>query len=153
MNPLKRLARYLLVERPAAKKTLAAWGDKLQADGDALIEKLSDYGDSDDNRRVLSHIVGIERWGQSRLKVALGEPFKKEEYDDYRPPKNRTWDQLKAEFKAARRQTIALARRMDRGEVEDYSIKILHNSYGELTLAGWLRYLNIHANLEAKRLK
>jgi hypothetical protein len=152
MNPIKSWINYLIIERPAAKKTLAAWGEQLDTKGEIFLQRLAKLPHRDNNREMLSHIIGIEKWGQSRLKVALGEPFKHETSDGYRPPKNHSWEMLKAEFKATRRSTVALAQKLDTSRV-DHSLRIKHDQYGELSLAGWLRYLDMHANSEGKRLK
>ena len=101
---------------------------------------------------MLSHIVGIELWGQSRLRVGLGEPFKEEEYDNYRPSRSRSWEQLKAEFRMARKKSIALAEALDDNQADQF-MQVKHNQYGMITLGAWLRYLDMHANLESKRIK
>ncbi|MCA9918406.1 MAG: hypothetical protein KC445_10670 [Anaerolineales bacterium] len=147
-----KLVASLFLERPGQKWTMSAWGEKLSANGDKIIQKLDKLSDKEQNRRVLSHIIGIELWGQSRMRVALGEPFKDEEYDSYRPSKNRSWEQLKTEFRMTRRKTVALAEELDNQQIAQ-STKVKHNQYGELTLGAWLRYLDIHATMEGKGLK
>ncbi|MEZ4592223.1 MAG: hypothetical protein R3D55_13930 [Chloroflexota bacterium] len=149
---LQKLFTTLLLERPGQKWTMSAWGEKLTASGQKISKKLEKIPDNPQNRQVLSHIIGIEQWGQSRLRVGLGEPFKEEEYDTYRPSKNRSWEQLKTEFLITRRKTVALAEELDNKQVNQLT-KIKHNQYGEITLGAWLRYLDMHANLEGKRLK
>lgn len=149
---LQKLMTSLFLERPGKKWTMSAWGEKLSASGETLSQKLDKLSNSEQNRRVLSHIIGIEQWGQSRLRVGLGEPFKQDEYDNYRPSKNRSWEQLKTEFRIARRKTVALAEELDNSQINQ-SAKVAHNQYGDLTLGAWLRYLDVHANLESKRLK
>lgn len=149
---IQQLVTNILLERPGKKLTMSAWGEKLTASGEDLGKKLDNSGDSQRNRQVLSHIIGIEQWGQSRLRVAFGEPFKEEEYDTYRPSRNRSWEQLKTEFRITRRKTVALAEELDNKQVNQFT-KVKHNQYGEITLGAWLRYLHMHANLEAKRIK
>jgi hypothetical protein len=149
---LQRIARKLFLERPGQKWTMAAWGEKLTANGESISHRLNKYPDSQRNRQVLSHIIGIEQWGQSRLRVGLGEPFKEEEYDSYRPSRSRSWEQLKAEFRMARKRTVALAEALDDNQIDQF-MKVKHNRYGPLTLGAWLRYLDMHANLESKRIK
>lgn len=149
---LQAILGYFLLERPGQKWTMSAWGEKLAASGEQIERRLDKTGDSERNRQVLSHIVGIELWGQSRLRVGLGEPFKEEEYDNYRPSRSRTWEQLKAEFRLARKKSVALAEALD-DNMADQFMKVQHNRYGLITLGAWLRYLNIHANLESKRIK
>lgn len=149
---IQKFMRYLLLERPARRWTMSAWGEKLSADGESISQKLNKKPDSEQNRRVLSHIIGIERWGQSRLRVGLGEPFKEEEYNVYRPSRNRSWEQLKTEFLITRRKTVALAGELDNQQIDQF-LRVKHNRYGNITLGAWLRYLDMHANLESKRLK
>lgn len=143
---------FFMLERPAKKWTMSAWGEKLTTSSEKIGQKLDKVPESEQNRRVLTHIIGIEQWGQSRLRVGLGEPFKEEEYDAYRPSKTRSWEQLKTEFRIARRKTVALAEELDKRQVDQLA-KVKHNQYGEITLGAWLRYLDMHANLESKRLK
>ena len=131
---------------------MSAWGEKLSASGKVLSQRLDKLPDSEQNRRVLTHIIGIEQWGQSRLRVGLGEPFKEEEYDNYRPSRSRSWEQLKTDFRISRRKTVALAEELDNNQVNQFTA-VNHNQYGNITLGAWLRYLDMHANLEGKRLK
>lgn len=148
----QKMMRALILERPGGKLTMAAWGEKLAANGESISHRLEKYRDSERNRQVLSHIIGIEQWGQSRLRVGLGEPFKEEEYDNHRPSRSRSWEQLKAEFRLARKRTVALAEALDDNQVDQF-MKVKHNRYGMITLGAWLRYLDMHANLESKRIK
>jgi hypothetical protein len=99
----------------------------------------------------LSHVVGIERWGQRRLQVALGEPLLMDEYDNYRPARDLDWQGLQAEFQATRRETIALAQRLEQAGAE--ATRVNHNSFGDLSVRGWLYYLGRHADLESRRIK
>ncbi len=149
---LQKIMQTLILERPGGKWTMAAWGEKLAANGESLSHRLEKYPDSERNRQVLNHIIGIEQWGQSRLRVGLGEPFKEEEYDTYRPSRSRSWEQLKAEFRMTRKRTVALAEALDDSQVDQF-MKVKHNRYGMITLGAWLRYLDMHANLESKRMK
>ncbi|MCA9901826.1 MAG: hypothetical protein H6654_15460 [Ardenticatenaceae bacterium] len=149
---IQKFIVQLFLERPAKKLTMSAWGEKLSASGKVLSQRLDKLPDSEQNRRVLTHIIGIEQWGQSRLRVGLGEPFKEEEYDNYRPSRSRSWEQLKTDFRISRRKTVALAEELDNNQVNQFTA-VNHNQYGNITLGAWLRYLDMHANLEGKRLK
>lgn len=149
---IQKILRTLLLERPGGKWTMAAWGEKLATSGVSIGHRLDKYSDSERNRQVLSHIIGIEQWGQSRLRVGLGEPFKEEEYNTYRPSRSRSWEQLKAEFRMTRKRTVALAEALDDNQVDQF-MQVKHNRYGMITLGAWLRYLDMHANLESKRMK
>ncbi len=94
---------------------------------------------------------GLERWGQSRLRVALGEPLLMDEYDVYRPPRAAGWAELQDAFHSTRQQTVALAGQLDQAVTN--GVKVPHNQFGLLTVRSWLRYLDIHANMEAKKLR
>lgn len=151
-NTIYKMLRTLFLERPAGRWTMARWGEKLATNGESINHRLDKYSDSQRNRQVLSHIIGIELWGQSRIRVGLGEPFKEEEYDHYRPSRNRSWEQLKTEFHTTRKKTVALAEALDDNQVDQF-ITVKHNQYGMLTLGAWLCYLDMHANLESKKIK
>jgi hypothetical protein len=149
---IKKLITNIMLERPGQKWTMSAWGEKLTANGNNINQRLDKSPDSQSNREMLSHIIGIEKWGQSRLRVGLGEPFKEEEYDRYRPSRNRSWEQLKTEFRITRRKTVALAEELDNKQV-DQLIQVKHNQFGDISLGAWLRYLDSQANSESKRIK
>ena len=141
----------LLLEQPLKNKDMAEIAQELDLAGSRLIRTFTDAKDNPDNRRLLSHIVGMERWGQSRLRVALGEPLTLDEYDDYRPPRESTWSALQDAFSETRQLTVAVVRQLGQANVAD--VKVPHNQFGPLSVRSWLRYLDLHANLEAKKLK
>ena len=141
----------LMLERPLKNKDMAEIAQDLDLAGGRLKHTFAAAKDNPDNRRLLSHIVGIERWGQSRLRVALGEPLTIDEYDDYRPPRESTWPALQDAFSETRQQTVAVVQALGKANVAD--VKVPHNQFGPLSIRSWLRYLDMHANLEAKKLK
>ncbi len=146
------LFRHFLIERPASKKTLSEWKTEINRSGTTLQERVSSAEDSEINRKIVSHIVGIERWGNNRLKVALGEPLTMDEYNDYRPAREATWQELKEDLSQARTQTVQLVGELESNNV-DVSKTITHNQHGDLSIKGWVRYLNMHADFESRRLK
>jgi len=141
----------LLLERPFKNKDMAEIARELDLAGGRLKRTFAAAKDNPDNRRLLSHIVGMERWGQSRLGVTLGEPLTMDEYDGYRPPPQATWPALQDAFSETRQQTVALVQQL--GQTHVANIKVPHNQFGPLSMRSWLRYLEMHANLEAKKLK
>ena len=141
----------LLLERPFRNKDFAEIAQELDLAGGRLKHTFASAKDNPDNRRLLGHIVGMERWGQSRLRVALGEPLTMDEYDDYRPPRDSTWPALQGAFSETRQQSVALIQQL--GQAYIANIKVPHNQFGPLSVRSWLRYLDLHANLEAKKLK
>ena len=50
-----------------------------------------------------------------------------------------------------RAETVALARRVAATDVG--AVKVEHNSLGPISARAWLRYLQVHADLEMKRAK
>lgn len=149
---LQKIFRHLLIERPAKKKSEQEWAKQLSHSGQQIESRLVEVEDSEKNRRFLNHIVGIERWGQRRLKVWLGEPIVEDEYNNYRPPREANWGELKQAFSETRRTTVELIEQLANNGVNG-DLKVRHNQHGELSLRGWLRYLDMHADFESKRLK
>lgn len=137
----------LILNRSTSLKSLAA---QLEATGRVVLDRAGQAADTEHNRRVLSHIVGIERWGQRRLSVFLGEPLVMDEYDSYRPERGTSWAELKAQFETTRAQTLSLVQRL---EAAQPSQTVPHNQFGPLSAAGWLRYLNLHAAMESRKIR
>ncbi|RMH00379.1 MAG: hypothetical protein D6706_04080 [Chloroflexi bacterium] len=158
------MARSKLVERlfwvagqavldwPVRGETAESLARMLQRSGEQIIAHAQKVADTPFNRRVLSHIVGIERWGQSRLQVALGAPLVMDEYNGYRPPRERTLPALISDFEETRSKTIALIDELAQENVS-FDFTIPHNSYGLLSVRAWLRYLEMHARLESRKMK
>lgn len=149
---LAKIISQLFLERPARKRSFKELSSKLAASGQALDTRFASRDDSKKNRSSLSHIIGIERWGQQRLRVALGEPFVDDEYNGYRPAKEVGWDELKAQFSETRAATIEIVEQLDEGGVSAETT-INHNDFGDLTTKAWLQYLTFHANTESKRIR
>lgn len=148
---LREYLTNLFLESPWKTLSLSQIGEQLERDGRILERTFAAAKTSDHNRRLLGHIAGIERWGQSRLRVALGAALTMDEYDGYRPAQDTTWVELQEAFKATRQKTVALVDQLDRADAA--RVKVPHNQFGPLTVRSWLRYLDIHANLEAKKLR
>jgi hypothetical protein len=140
-----------LVERGASKYSVEELEAHLRESGEEVTGKLAAAADSPHNREVACHVIGIERWGQSRLTTCLGRPRVDDEYDGYRPAAD-SMATLTEEFREARRDTLAqieLLRQIDGLE----SRTCAHNDMGELSVKGWLSYLDSHATRELRRLK
>jgi len=151
-NWIRSAVTGLMIERPAQKLTLEEHAAQLSTSGEAILDALAAAADSDENRDQLVHIIGIERWGQRRLRVALGEPLLADEVDDYLPAADLDWTALQEAFQAARQDTLALIEQLAGIEI-DTSLTIPHNEYGKLTPYAWLHYLEVHSTLESKRIK
>ena len=122
---------------------LAEAGDKLRA-------TLETRPDTEHNRRTLSHLIGMERWGKRRLLVALGESLIMDEYNGYRPRQDRSWDELKAAFLKTRHDTVNIAHQLAQ---TDPNLRIPHNMFGDLTVLDWLFYLRLHADGEVQKMQ
>jgi hypothetical protein len=148
---LGTLFRTLMIDRPARKIDLTDYPARLEKAGEILEERIAGAKDTPENRAQLRHIIGIERWGQSRLHGFLGEPVAMDEYDAYQPEGGGDFATLRAEFAQTREETVALARQMAETAVSRETVP--HNDFGDLTLKSWLYYLQSHAALESKRIK
>lgn len=154
-NWIQSAVTGLLLERPAQKLTFEQHAETLSQNGEALAYRFAACDDSPANREQLRHIIGIERWGQARLRAFLSgqtDLDTLDEYDGYRPDDALDWAALQAAFTAARVDSVALARELA-GRDLDPSMTVIHNQYGRLSAYGWLRYLDTHANLEGKRVR
>ncbi len=140
----------VVIERPARRLGYNKLVQNLSDSGEALHRDLERIEDTDKNRTRLRHIIAIERWGQRRLKVVLGQPFTKDENHSYKPGSNTPWLTLKEMYRETRAETLALAEAL---KPRDTTQKIPHNQFGLVSVLGWLRYLENHARLEGKRLR
>ncbi len=140
----------LFIEMPAARKSFTDLQQDLALGRSVILERATKAGDTDYHRQVLNHIIGIERWGQSRLKVFLGEPFIRDEYDGYRPSRDTSYTELQRQFDETRQTTLHLMAQLTTAPV-DPSMRSMHNMFGPLTPRGWLYYLYFHANAESMR--
>ena len=138
------------LERP--KRSLDQHALRLEQGGKEIEAALKAATGSERNCKLLSHVIGIERWGQRRLQTALGEPLVMDEYDGYRPPRDRDWTGLLADFRQTRQETLALVRKLEQaGLPADF--RAPHNEFGPLSAGGWLRYLDMHARGEIRKLR
>jgi hypothetical protein len=150
-SPLRRFLVRLFVVSPARRAGPRTLGDALSASAPALEARFRRHAGRPKAHELLRHVIGMERWGQRRLRVALGDaPFVRDEHHPYKPPGSLPTDALVGELAATRAETVALARRVDdEGKAE---VEVEHNALGPLSAAAWLRYLRLHADLEARRL-
>lgn len=155
MSLLDRIIGSMLrpiAERQVRGQSLTELGQAFERSAGEVTAKLEAAPDTPNNREVAHHIIGIERWGQSRLRVALGEPFVLDRYRAHRMPDDTSMEELRAGFAATRQDTIALVKELVAADV-DPSMKVRHNGLGELSLRAWLGYLDGHATREVKGIK
>jgi len=150
MNAILRPVGHFYFERRSRGKTPAQLADELEAGAQTVMARLRAAPQTEANHRLVTHIIGIERWSQRRVQVVQGAPFHEEEYNEHRPPRNTAWDDLFTMFEQTRHVSVALARSLSQTQLTQ---KVRHNTYGELTAGAWLTYIHFHSNLESRRLR
>ncbi len=141
-----------MLERQAKGRSVQEFAGLLEHSGAEVAKRLQGAPDTPHNREVANHIVGIERWGQRRLRVALGEPPIMDSYRGYRLPEGVDLEALRSAFTNTRRDTVELARELGFTDPQSQR-KVRHNDFGELSVGGWLAYLDGHAKRESTRIK
>ena len=134
-------------ERRARGRSFEDLAADLEAAWPAIARHLEDKPDSAANREALAHCAGIERWGQSQLRVAFGDPLEMDTYHAYRPPVEQGVAKLTEVMARTRRDTVALAHALAEDGI-DPKVTVRHNDLGDLSLGGWLVYLRQHASRE-----
>lgn len=139
----------LFLENPAKNKSIAQLRSALESSGIQMQARLET---GKPNPELLCHIIQIERWGQHRLRSGLGEvPFEMDSSSAYAPHPALSWDDLKSEFANVRQETLEIARRL---ELASTPLKpVVHNQFGPVSVKGWLRYLDVHSNMELRKLR
>jgi hypothetical protein len=146
---IMRLLKPIFIERPANRQNL----DELKAAfirTTVPVETRIRAAQTPEAEKTIRHIIGIERWGQNRLRVALGKPLVMDEHHAYKPAEGLSKDTLLWEFRSTRLQTLELTDKL-KGAIDPQYI--LHNTMGPLSLRGWLYYLYLHADWESRRLR
>ena len=151
MSFVGTLLRFFM-ERGAKGKSYADLIRSLEKDAAATQPRFDHATDTPANRAQAAHIIGIERWSQRRLRVALGEPPVRDEYDGYAPDTALGMAELAAVYAQTRAATLDLAHKLQDQNVAP-GHKVGHNDMGEVTLGAWLTYIAGHGGLESRRLK
>ena len=141
---------YLLIELPARRIGMDHLIERLEKSNGLLERRITAASRRPQNQDILSRMIGIERWGQRCLRAALGEPLHLEDYEAF-CPSGQAWSELHDTLRAARQNTIRLGKTLRMAGVDPTTL-IPHNQFGEMSLLGWLYYLNLHANLVSLRL-
>lgn len=105
-----------IIERQAKGRSVHEFVGSLERSDEEVTKRLMNAPDTPHNREVANHVVGIERWGQRRLRVALGEPPL---LDSYRLPEGVNLEALHNAFTDTRRDTVELARELDFTDTKD----------------------------------
>lgn len=147
---LFHLGAKLYFERPAQKLPFQDHVAKLRSSGAEVQSRLRSAQPTDQHRQVLRHVIGIERWGQRRIRTFLGEPFVMDAHHPYLPPADTSWDDLVGEFARVRGETVGLAEALSDCNAGG---RVPHNQFGEMSARGWLQYLRGHAEVETRRFR
>lgn len=167
-NPIVRFFANQLLERPGKRLGADALVERLDAGGGviaALAEAAAPSGaplEASDAERAaaldasarkqLRHVIAIERWGQRRLQAALGDvAYERDESRAYAPPEDEPLAALVERFRAVRAETVALGRRV--AAEGKGGVAVEHNSLGPISALAWLRYLQVHGELEMRRVR
>jgi hypothetical protein len=146
-DTIAQLIAGLFLEIPAKSKSFAQLRAKLEQSGRQVQARL-EVGQP--NPVLLAHIIQIERWGQNRLRSSLAEtPFEMDQSSKYAPDLSLDWSALRLEFDRTRQVTLELVDRLELGQ----PVMVAHNQLGPMSAKAWLWYLNLHANLELRRLR
>lgn len=152
MGLIQRGLTDLIIEGPARRATWQSQIAGLETSGAGIQARCAKASGREGDLDQLRHIIGIERWGQSRLRTILGAPLTTDEYDGYRPEDIGDWPSLTAAFVATRAATVALAHELQAAGV-DRTRMVPHNQLGALSVGGWLQYLRMHAGLESRLIR
>lgn len=137
----------VISEWQGRRLTLGVLRARLETSGQALVQRMQQAHPSARSLEQTRHIIGIERWGQARLKSLLGGPVLNDEYDGYRPDDLATMPALAAAMLATRAETVALVQALQAaGKTGAETVR--HNELGDLSVGGWLVYLHDHAKRE-----
>lgn len=147
-----KLVAPLFIENPAQKQSFAQLTARLEKTQNEIANRINAVKTQnlEKHRATLRHIIGIERWGTERLKVALGETFKPDGQKDYHPNPNSNFAALLEDFNNTRFETLRVAKLV---EQQNPNAKVEHNGFGPLSVKGWLAYLNIHSSMESQKLR
>ena len=144
-----KIFRTLIIDRNAKKMTMEELIKQLRDNHPKLMSQIGAAADSEKNRRQLSHAIGIERWGQSRLRVALGAPLTMDEYNGYRPKREVPMDELVQQFDETRQETVTIGEELS-SHANIAAKTVEHNMMGNMTVGSWLYYLDMHSTFELK---
>ena len=150
---MKEFVVSRVLEAPAGRSSYTDLGQSLERAGTTLAGRAARAADTEANREVLAHIIGIERWGQNRLRVALGRKlYESDSSQPYRPAPTMGLPELRILLSQTRSGTVDLARQLHTTPPEE-GATVNHNSLGPLSAKAWLRYLAQHADLESRKLR
>lgn len=151
MSLLGSVIRFFL-ELQVANRSYDQVAQQLQSSQKSVSDRIFNASEKHNNHKLARHIVGMERWGQHRLRCALGEPLVMDDVDGYILKESHSGGHIAQDFDIARRETLALVQVLSSTAGIEKQ-KVHHNELGPLSVKGWLMYLNAHAEIESKKLR
>jgi hypothetical protein len=145
-NPFSHLFGQILIEFPAHRIGFENLIRRLEKAGVTLDHRLENMSDRSTNRKILARIIRGERWSQRRMSVTLGELVPHDRPEDYQPEYS-DWHALRAAFHTTRQKTISLCKTLRMAGVDPQTC-IFHDRWGEISLLGWVYYLNLRVTLQ-----
>jgi len=139
------VGRYVF-DRPGRKLTSAQHHERLVRSGNIVAQAIAYARPTSAHQRIARHIIGIERWALVRLAGFQGTTPPADEYDGYQPAPELPLPELADVFREVRAEVVAM------GAVSPTMGQITHNDLGPLSMGGWLRYIELHARIESKKL-
>ncbi len=116
-------------------------------------QHIQKHADTQANRVLLAHIIGIECWAQARLRqLTTGQNILIDESDSYTPSTDTPYAMLVAHAGATRIESSACLQELLRAGVP-LTRTIVHNQFSELSVAAWIQYIVKHSMLEARKMR
>ena len=142
----------LMFERPTRGVPATELLQRLEQSQDVFAQHIQQYADTHKNRVLLGHIIGVERWAQTRLGQCIDGPIAPDESDAYVPSPEVAFSVLLTNARDTRSESIVLLKELMKAGVP-LTRTIEHNQFGPLTVAAWIHYITTHAMLEARKLR
>lgn len=148
---LFHLAGQYIFDRPGSTMTSAHHHEQLTRSGSAVVQAIAQARPTPTHQRLARHIIGIERWALVRLGGFRGVTPPHDEYNGYQPASHVTLPELADLFGAVRAEVAAVVLTLP--SLDTAIPPVMHNDLGPLHVGGWLRYIDIHARIESKKLR
>lgn len=142
----------LMFERPTRGLDHARLRARIVASQAPFQALIAAKGDTTENRTMLAHIIGVERWSQARVRQLLQTGVVFDEMDEYVPSAAQPYADLVALAGATRQVSVETLDALAAAGVP-VTQTIAHNQFGALSVGGWSQYFVMHANLEAKKMR
>ena len=142
----------VMFERPVRGISADALLARFRASQLPFTAALQNKSDTEANRTLVAHIIGIERWAQARLdQVQSGVPHQAES-NAYVPTTDVSYAQLVTLADTTRTASIALLNSVVTANLP-LTQHIVHTEFGSMSVAAWIQYMMSHSMLEAKKLR